>query len=298
MQKLRSQSAMEYLMTYGWAILIIAVVLGAIYSLGLFSGTSLAPRASPGSCQIYRPNGPLTTTYMTLAGSCASELPQYVAQISGTGSYVNFGNAPAMQISGNIAVSIWVKSTYSLSGSACSGGAALLLGDWTLGGQNNNALFWSDTCTSFAPEFFGGGSSAAGVALTTPNRYSDGRWHMLTGVKQGATIYFYVDGVQAATATPGAVSNLGDPWCISACLNNWPFSGYVADVQIYNSSLDANSVMALYQEGIGGVPVNLQNLVAWYPLNGNANDYSGDVNNGVPTNVVYTNQWLNGYTIP
>jgi hypothetical protein len=32
---------MEYLMTYGWAILIIAVVLGALFSLGVFSGSSL-----------------------------------------------------------------------------------------------------------------------------------------------------------------------------------------------------------------------------------------------------------------
>ncbi len=34
----KAQSAMEYLMTYGWAILIIAVVLGALFSLGVFSG--------------------------------------------------------------------------------------------------------------------------------------------------------------------------------------------------------------------------------------------------------------------
>ncbi len=35
------QSAMEYLMTYGWAILIIAVVLAVLFSLGIFSGGSL-----------------------------------------------------------------------------------------------------------------------------------------------------------------------------------------------------------------------------------------------------------------
>jgi hypothetical protein len=38
---MRAQSAMEYLMTYGWAILIIAVVLGALFSLGVFSSSSL-----------------------------------------------------------------------------------------------------------------------------------------------------------------------------------------------------------------------------------------------------------------
>jgi len=39
MQK-KAQSAMEYLMTYGWAILIIAVVLAILYQLGIFGGSS------------------------------------------------------------------------------------------------------------------------------------------------------------------------------------------------------------------------------------------------------------------
>ena len=40
---LKAQSAMEYLMTYGWAILIISVVLASLFSLGVFnSGTSLS----------------------------------------------------------------------------------------------------------------------------------------------------------------------------------------------------------------------------------------------------------------
>ena len=40
-----AQSAMEYLMTYGWAILIIAVVLAALFELGVFNGSNLAPQA-------------------------------------------------------------------------------------------------------------------------------------------------------------------------------------------------------------------------------------------------------------
>ncbi len=39
----KAQSAMEYLMTYGWAILIIAVVLAALYSLGLFNSAAWGP---------------------------------------------------------------------------------------------------------------------------------------------------------------------------------------------------------------------------------------------------------------
>jgi hypothetical protein len=41
-----------------------------------------------------------------------------------------------------------------------------------------------------------------------------------------------------------------------------------------------------------------QNLVAWWPLNGNANDYSGNGNNGQATNVTYTGSWTGGYTPP
>ncbi len=37
MAYLKAQSAMEYLITYGWAIIIIAVVLGALYGMGVFN---------------------------------------------------------------------------------------------------------------------------------------------------------------------------------------------------------------------------------------------------------------------
>ncbi len=49
----KSQSAMECLMTYGWAILIISVVLATLFQLGVFSGV-LSPRARPGQCQVVR----------------------------------------------------------------------------------------------------------------------------------------------------------------------------------------------------------------------------------------------------
>ena len=43
--RLVAQSAMEYLMTYGWAILIIAVVLAALFELGVFNGPQSLPQA-------------------------------------------------------------------------------------------------------------------------------------------------------------------------------------------------------------------------------------------------------------
>ncbi|MEM0147013.1 MAG: hypothetical protein QXF85_00975, partial [Candidatus Micrarchaeaceae archaeon] len=84
----RAQSAMEYLMTYGWAILIIAVVLSALFELGVFNSNNFAPKAPPGSCQVFRPNGPGTTSFINLEGVCNGELPEYVASFNGGNSYI------------------------------------------------------------------------------------------------------------------------------------------------------------------------------------------------------------------
>jgi hypothetical protein len=56
----KAQSAMEYLMTYGWAILIIAVVLAVFFQLGVFN--SSLPNACLASSGYYCQNPTLSTT--------------------------------------------------------------------------------------------------------------------------------------------------------------------------------------------------------------------------------------------
>ncbi len=43
----KAQTAMEYLMTYGWAILIVIVVIAALYAMGVFTPTSGGVSCSP-----------------------------------------------------------------------------------------------------------------------------------------------------------------------------------------------------------------------------------------------------------
>jgi len=92
-KKFKAQSAMEYLMTYGWAILIIAVVLGALFSLGVFSGSSLLGTsciATPGFlCQnpLLSTSGTLTATIGQENGYTAYNAYFYVSpQSSGVGT--------------------------------------------------------------------------------------------------------------------------------------------------------------------------------------------------------------------
>ncbi len=66
------------------------------------------------------------------------------------------------------------------------------------------------------------------------------------------------------------------------------YNGTLADVQVYNTGLSVAQVSQLYQDGINGGPISNAGLVGWWPLSGNANDYSGKGNNGIPTNVIYS----------
>jgi hypothetical protein len=49
----------------------------------------------------------------------------------------------------------------------------------------------------------------------------------------------------------------------------------------------ASSIKQLYNKGITAQPINSSNVIGWWPLNGNANDYSGYGNDGTPTGVQY-----------
>ena len=83
--RFKSQSAMEYLMTYGWAILIIAIVLIALFQLGVFGNNNLEPKVPAGSCHVYR-----SVQGASNVGECNGVLPQFVAQFTGiSGSYIS-----------------------------------------------------------------------------------------------------------------------------------------------------------------------------------------------------------------
>ncbi len=279
----KSQSAMEYLMTYGWAILIIAVVLGALFQLGVFNAGTFAPKAPPGACQVYRPNGPASTSLINLEGVCSGELPQYVGQFSQSAeitlpqfSSINSANAL-------FSAAIWLDMTqfpgayYQILTYGNSGNS----GGWYLR-TSNAGINYIDL------RLHNGGVECGGDAvLLVPNS-----WNFIAFTFNGVAVTLY------GNNNPGLVATCGFTSTTVAPLIGGGFVGALANVQIYNTSLSGPEVNALYLEGIGGAPIKLQNLVGWWPLNGNANDYSGNNNNGVPSGVTYTNQWTTGYTQP
>ena len=101
----KAQSAMEYLTTYGWAILVIAVVVAALFELGLFNQNTYSPKATPGSCIV------TVNQYggKSISGGGCNQMPQYVAQFNGQFSYVSTSLSPST-VNAPITISGWVYS--------------------------------------------------------------------------------------------------------------------------------------------------------------------------------------------
>jgi hypothetical protein len=282
----KSQSAMEYLMTYGWSILIIAVVLGALSFLGVFNPVTFAPKAAPGSCQVIK-NVQLGVS--NLEGSCNNQVPQYVAQFNGQTGYINLGLDKFDYQ--DITVCTWFKSGAYTSAdqrvvTSGSENTHLWMLSITAGGcpdSNTVCMVMSNTSTTAA-------------TVMSDNPVNNNEWYFACGVSQPESLY--INGVlQTSSVTEGwsflSGSNIGSKGGTS-----YFYNGTLANVQIYNTTLTSSSVKTLYHEGIGGAPIDLQNLVGWYPLNGNGNDYSGNGNEGTPANVDFISNWYNGYTQP
>ncbi len=283
----RIQSAMEYLMTYGWAILVIAVVLGVLYSLGIFSPSNFAPKAQPGSCQVFRPNGPGTSYDANLEGTCSGELPQYVAQFDGASSYIYSSTSNSIPMS----ITAWFElydlptgnTSYGII-SSHQGEAFPTMKVSLIAGVPGLSICGTNI-----------GSTASPIALTT------GKWYFGTLIVNSSGQFVYLNGgnVGSVYATPSISTNLVNiGYQPGTCGEVGYFSGALSNIQIYNTSLSLNDIQSIYAAGIGGVPIDAKHIISWWPLNGNPQDYSGNNAAVISYNVIYSGSWAGSYSPP
>ncbi len=190
----------------------------------------------------------------------------------------------------NFTVVFWVKPT-SLSKIESGNGYTL----FNSGGTNNFEMWLND----------GGGPSAAagtgdeevGFGSNFYHAYGVGNssWSFVAVSVSNSIGTLYVNNKPAYK-----ISIVGGPYSLEdfaigqSAQSISQLNGSIANVQVYNSSLSSYQISSLYMQGINDIPINGSKLAAWYPLDSNANDYSGNGKNGVPTNVIYTG--ITGYT--
>ncbi len=281
-------------MTYGWAILIIAIVLVALFSLGVFNSGNFAPRAQPGSCQVIR-----TAAQVSLAGQCNGMLPEYVAEFDGS-SPITVSSIPELP-SGNQprTLTAWffvpnpnVNTYNGIVGISGPGTDSMLTAFIGIEGTPTVCIdAWDST-----NQCGGGDNLQLGSYEFVAAAYNATNYNLMGYTGYGGTLHSFIAG-NAMVTFPEVSSTY--PFLIGDRGGSTPIlTGDVANVQLYNATLSQAEIQALYLEGIGGAPINVNNLVGWWPLNGNANDYSGNGNDGTGTNVIYTSAWTSGYSAP
>ena len=152
------------------------------------------------------------------------------------------------------------------------------------GGSSSNTefrMFLND----FSPGQFS--LETCGNGWTSSASLSPKTWYHLVITYNGSgSPSFYVNGIKYPVAstwgTPsvnialggGSIGNRG------SCGGGYYMNGSIANVQIYSTALTPQEIQYLYQQGLGGGPIRLGSLVGWWPLNGDAKDYSGNNNHG------------------
>ncbi|MCL5102228.1 MAG: LamG domain-containing protein [Candidatus Marsarchaeota archaeon] len=302
---MKAQSAMEYLMTYGWAILVIAIVLAALYGLGVFNPLTFAAKASPGSCTVVRPDGPRTLNFISLSGLCNEEIPKFVmatgpnqydyALVSDTKFNSSFAKAGAITLSAwvyeepNSECEVSVANMYPVSGS----GSAVFRFGVGGGSWGNGVLF----------ELWSGSTGVQTNFLEGSVPYD--KWVNIAATYNGNYVDLYLDGQEVSSISYNAIMAEGQSSSLviganpnSGCASYLP--GYLSNLQIYDAALSQNDIMAMYQGGINSNPINLPKLVGWWPLDSNLNDYSGNGYDGTPSSagVSYSGSWYTTYSTP
>lgn len=183
--------------------------------------------------------------------------------------------------------SIWIKTT------SISGGA--------FGIMEKGSNLTSNVCINEYQNKIGGGLSwqvNSGAQVSYSNLIvNDGNWHLFIFTWNNGTIKGYFDGIQTTNSGtyPSGLFNLanGKPIKIGRLDDLYwqSYDGLLDDIGIWNRALTQQEITALYQgSNNNNVPsyVPSNGLVGWWPFNGNANDESGNGNNGTVNGATLT----------
>ena len=138
---------------------------------------------------------------------------------------------------GDLTIECWSKATYENTGS----GVNVLMslgGDLTSG--NTSAIV--TTSTSFS--FYLGGSS------TLISGYTTGQWYHIVGVRNGSSIYIYINGsLENSKAQSGTITNTHAKQIGRDSTTDRNYKDQIAQPRIYNRALTAAEIQQNYDAG-------------------------------------------------
>lgn len=233
----------------------------------------------------------------------------------GKGAYQFNGSNNYIRIDNNIITSptqLTMSAWFKKQGEGSSYECVIHRGpDYSIGGTE----FWLGvSANDFLTATIGARAGVGWAAGETTVKVVLNRWYHLAATWDGTTVRVYIDGELNKSYALASYSNANSPTRLGASNDGtaYQYNGLVDDVRIYSTALSASEVKELYQtratvdEGgnlsvmgvnYGGNAVEIatngvlnakdfsevgitDGLVAWYPLDGNARDYTMNRNDG------------------
>ena len=159
---------------------------------------------------------------------------------SGSNQYIDCGNDTSLQITNDLTVSAWIKTTTSGNKIVLGKADAAITADrsWLMyinSGTTDLRVFMYDT-------------SATLFYVNSPSAINDGNWHHVAFTYTPSTsLILYIDGEAVATNTssiPASIKNSAENFFIGKWGNYSAemFPGEISNVAIYNQTISAEDI--------------------------------------------------------
>lgn len=171
-----------------------------------------------------------------------------------TNDYINIPNNSAINFGANadFTVAIWVKTTQNGLGTGYTVVPVILGKDDSAATRSGyNIMLRNDYVTTYGWYFEILNTSGTTFRAGNTASISDGKWHLLVGMRSGSSIAVYQDGqfIQSQSGTTASLQKnipLRIGYYNNAVHN---YNGYVDDLRIYDRALSADEVLQLYRTG-------------------------------------------------
>lgn len=238
--------------------------------------------------------------YASGDGSCATALLNSVYPVSNSSAFMNTSFLPEQRLTRFNGVNSIMTASISNSLNSYVNGLAYLAWFNTSLISGQQGIVSQGTPSGLHAAMYLNGNQLECDLVTSgslgssiynaivPSTLSKNSWYQGGLVFNSTTglLACYLNGVQGKGAFEVASAYTANT-ALTMGSYNGVFNGVVSDVQVYNNTLTGLQMNRLYQEGMQGGPIYGNSLVAWYPLDGDTNDYGGYNNTAYPMNVVY-----------
>jgi uncharacterized protein YaiE (UPF0345 family) len=214
------------------------------------TGTTITDQGS-GSTDLALMNGPTFSTNIPEEEEVFSNT--YSLSLDGSNDYVSITQNSAINISGDITLSAWVKRTSTTSYNA-------IFTKRQVGGSMNYTFTINNTNGQI-----GLGDSGGSWRYNTTTTLSTNTWYHVAVTVSSGTAQFYVNGVAEDSFTGVSITATTHDLIVGATLGYNNFGGNIDEAAIFNSALSSSDITSIYNSG---TPADISplNPVGWWRM--------------------------------